>query len=116
VNLNEFFILPTYQVWSYGSHPKTVDQTVSEKISAFFGSDRLATIIKGEKTTIQAKTTCIARFFSSPMESRGVCIEHSILVICWFTDDIDRPIRNLLIEGLAGVDWENHAEDTHSEW
>ncbi len=116
VNLNELFVLPTYRVWNFQMHPKTIDQAVSEMVSALLGCDGVATIVKGEKSNILARTTCIARFFSSPMVSREVCFEHSILVVCWFTEDIDRPIRNLLIEGLAGVDWEKHAEDTYSEW
>ena len=64
----------------------------------------------------QLSQACLCLFESTPMVSHSVTIEYSRLMVCWFTQGVDLPLRQLICEGLADLNWEAHAKDFHSEW
>ena len=60
--------------------------------------------------------TRIVSFLSEPMARLGVSVEHSLLIVCWFTERADTSVPQLVCEGLAGVEWERQARDCYSDW
>src|SRR6516165_277453 len=56
------------------------------------------------------QVTCIAPFTSGPLgfpEAEG----YSYLVACWFVHYVEKPVANIVCEGLSRLDWERNARD-----
>jgi len=114
--LDQLHILPTTIDWSNASAPKPMDRRLPELVATLYGSGSLPLLMKEACSNILPPVTCIASFESDPMEKRDVAVNYSFLVICWFTEGADKPVRQLVCEGLASVDWERYAQDIHSDW
>jgi hypothetical protein len=115
VRLDQLHLLPTMPDWADSRNPTPMEKRFPELVAKFFGTSEIPFIVKNEGRGYLPRT-CVALFSSEPMEKYEVMIEHSLLIVCWFTQEVDVPIRQLACEGLAGVDWERHAKDFHSDW
>jgi len=51
---------------------------------------------------------CVADFRSDKAVRSGIS---SWVRICWFVDDLERPLRDLLSEALSGINWAGAATD-----
>jgi len=54
------------------------------------------------------RTFCSARLQSEPLDPEQTA---SQLTLCWWEEQLDRPIPAMLAERLAGVDWEASSKD-----
>ena len=115
VRLDQLHILPTITDWTDPNNPKPMGKRLPELVAKLVGTDQIPFIVKNERRS-DLPRTCVALFSSEPMEKRGVTIEDSLLAVCWFTQDVDVPIRQLACEGLSGIEWERYARDFHSDW
>ena len=58
------------------------------------------------------EVTCIGNFRSEPLESIECNVfSYSCLVVYWFVHRAERGVPNIVIDGLATLDWEGNARD-----
>jgi hypothetical protein len=114
--LKQLHVLATTTDWSDPADPKTMDRRLPALVDALLGGVAVPFLTHPVRSNLLPPVTCIALFESEPMGWRDVAVQGSELIVCWFTERADTSIRQLACEALAGVDWERHARDYHSEW
>jgi hypothetical protein len=91
-----------------------MEELLPELVERFIGGG-YPVVVKNVRRSF-LPVTCIALFDSDPIEERGVTADHSSLVVCWFTGSANLPVRNIVCEGLADIEWERNARDYHFDW
>lgn len=114
VKLEQMHVLPSQTDWSDVRQPLNMKEQMPMLMAKLF-SPEIPYLLRNKESRLQPYT-CLCLFSSLPMVSRDVSVEESLLIVCWFTESVDVPVRQLACEGLSGLDWEAHARDFHSEW
>jgi hypothetical protein len=114
VRLEQMHLLPTETDWSDVRQPLGMKEQMPMLVAKLFNPE-MPYLLRNKELWPQPYT-CLCLFSSAPIVPRDVSVEDSLLVVCWFTERVDVPVRQLACEGLSGVDWEAHARDFHSEW
>ena len=114
VYLDQLHIIPT-RSGLFANDSLPLEKRIAEVIAKYFGTSEIPFLIKNQRRHFLPRT-CLALFSSEPMVKYGVTIEHSLLIVCWFTQDVDVPIRQLVCEALSDIEWEQTARDFHSDW
>jgi hypothetical protein len=112
--LEQLHIVPTRNELTDANRIRTMKDRIPDLVTKFFGTET-PWVIRNAGRDFEP-WTCLCQFESDPMVSQGFGLEYSLLVVCWFTQEISVPLRQLLCEGLSELDWEAHAKDFHSEW
>jgi hypothetical protein len=53
---------------------------------------------------------CVGMFNSTPL-TLNASEGFSTLIVCWFIENVERPLREIVEAGLCGLDWNANAED-----
>ena len=111
LHLQDFFALTTDR----NNHTKWLN-TMPERVNRHFDKPMPIYISNGPDKTLPP-ITCIALFISTLVgEERDVSTQNSYLSVCWFVDSLDTSIRDIVYQGIAGLNWELHAKDEYSDW
>jgi hypothetical protein len=116
VRLDQLHVVPASAGWSDVGPTSGMDERIREFVASLCQTENPPVLVKPERSNLIPPWICFASFDSEPLEKRGVCVQCSFLIICWFTESIDASVRNLACGALAGISWEQHARDYHSDW
>jgi hypothetical protein len=114
VRLEQLHILPTRTDWTEVSRPRQMEDRIPDLVVKLFGTEIPCVVRNFGGSSLP--WTCLGLFASAPMVRYSVTVADSLLVVCWFTQEVGVPVQNLVCEGLSGLDWEAHAKDFHSDW
>lgn len=108
VSFSRFCVTPTYAGVVEGA-PETATMALRQELEEDFPSDEpnngYALVI--QSTGLLPRWQCTASLSSTEkIESDD---EHSELELCWVSDEVDKPIQELVKDAVKHVDWQERA-------
>jgi hypothetical protein len=110
VNLEEFHVQITGLGYLQG-RPSLQDvlRELPANVSRIFGTDRPLLVHEPPPGPLPSYTL-YAWLNSSPLHPEADC---SILIVCWFDNNLPESVRSCVASQLATLDWDSHAKDAY---
>jgi hypothetical protein len=87
---------------------------ITELVRQMFPSDGRSPIpIHVADADVNDDKLCIGLFQSAPLSDEALA--ESTLIVCWKVRNVSGSLRDIVLRGLAGLRWEDHARD-FSTW
>jgi len=104
VHINSFHMMPT--PYPLGNENETVESNVLAEIDRHY---------PGCQSTIAGLQLAVGNFMCIASLTSTYVVDpdcRSLLLLCWFVSNPNRPIRDLVLEGLSQVNWDEAADES----